>query len=83
MYSTISRDWLWPAVGDGAGAIFWETATAVNTRMIFWGPPEEYGFVGRLGNSENLGPHRGLQPSQLTLPPYRGRRFFGENRILP
>jgi hypothetical protein len=24
---------------------------------------------GRLANSENLGPHRGLQASQLTLPP--------------
>jgi hypothetical protein len=83
LYSAISRDWLWPAVGDGAGAIFWEAATAVNTRMIFWGPPEEYGFVGRLGNSENLGPHRGLQPSQLTPSASGTGRFFGENRIFP
>jgi hypothetical protein len=49
----------------------------------FWGPPEEYGFGYRFGNSENLGPHRGLQPSQLTPSQLGALRFFGENRIFP
>ena len=68
----------------GPARIFWETATAVNTLNDFGGPLQRStASDGRLGNSENLGPHRGLQPYLLTLPPSRRRRFFGENRIFP